>query len=72
MSGRDDTAEEKEISQVVLKRIVAQRFIPADKIITGDDIAVKRNALGIPANAWDLIIGTRAKKDYDVDEGIIL
>ncbi len=69
---KQPTAEEKEISQVVLKRIVAQRFIPADKIITGDDIAVKRNALGIPANAWDLIIGTRAKKDYDVDEGIIL
>lgn len=66
------TAEEKDISQVVLKRIVAQRFIPVDTMITEDDITVKRNESGIPASAWDLIVGTRAKKNYDIDEGIIL
>lgn len=64
------TAAEKEISQVVLKRIVAKRPIPCGKILEEDDIAVKRSRTGLPANAWDWVIGTRARKDYCRDEGV--
>lgn len=67
---KEPTAAEKDISQVVLKRIVAKRNIPAGKIIEEEDITVKRNYAGLPANAWDLIIGTKARKDYCVDEGV--
>lgn len=64
--------EESKISKVVLKKIVARRTIPAGKIIGPDDICVKRNDVGLPANAWDIIIGTRAAKDFVPDEGIII
>lgn len=62
----------KEISKVVLKRIVAKHRINAGQLITEDDICVKRNDSGLPCNKWDVVIGTKAGKDYDVDEGIEL
>lgn len=64
------TASEAEISKVVLKRIVAGRNIPAGKVIDKSDICIKRSSSGLPANAWYLIVGTRAIRDYVVDEGI--
>ena len=64
------TGVEKEISRVVLKRIVAKRPIVKDQLITEDDICVKRNDIGSPCNKWDIIVGTKARKDYVVDEGI--
>ncbi len=66
------TNSEIEISQVVLKRIVAQRHIPVGKIIEENDICVKRSSVGLPANAWDIIMGTKAKKEFNIDEGIII
>lgn len=67
---KQPTGDEKKISRVILKRIVAKRFIPADKVITEEDLAVKRNETGLPASAWDLVMGTVARKNYEVDEGI--
>lgn len=67
---KEPTAAEKEISQVVLKRIVAKHFIPEGKIIEEEDITVKRNEFGLPARAWDLVVGTKARKDYYTDEGV--
>lgn len=64
------TASEVEISKVVLKRIVAQRAIPVGKVIDKSDICIKRSSFGLPASAWYLIIGTKAIRDYAVDEGI--
>lgn len=66
------TNVEKEISKVVLKRIVAKRPISKNQIITEDDICVKRNDVGLQCNKWDIIVGTKARKDYVVDEGINL
>lgn len=66
------TNSEKEISKVVLKRIVAKRPISEGHIITEDDICVKRNNEGLMANKWDDVIGTRATRDYRIDEGILL
>ncbi len=64
------TSAEKEISKVVLKRIVAKKVIAKGEIIKADDICVKRNVNGLPASAWDIIVGTKARKEFDVDEGI--
>ena len=61
---------EKEISKVVLKRIVARRPIPQGTRITEEDITVKRNDSGLLAGAWDFVIGSLARKDYSIDEGI--
>lgn len=67
---KEATKDEKEIAKVVLKRIVAKIPIKEGQIITEESICVKRNDLGLPCNKWDIIIGTKAKKDYEVDEGI--
>ena len=66
------TKVEKEISKVVLKRIVAKRPIAKNQVITEEDICVKRNDVGLSCNKWDIIVGTRARKDYAVDEGVSL
>ena len=67
---KEPTIEEREISKVVLKRIVARNPISAGTIIKEADICVKRNNTGLPARAWDIIVGTRARKNFAVDEGI--
>lgn len=64
------TNMEKEISKVVLKKIVAYKNIPHGKVIEESDLCVKRSDRGLPASAWNIIIGTKARKDFKVDEGI--
>lgn len=61
---------EIEISKVVIKRIVAKHFIPKGKVITEEDICVKRNDLGVPAYFWDSVIGLVSQRDYKTDEAI--
>lgn len=67
---KQPTKAEQQISQVVLKRIVAKRDIRAGQVIREEDICVKRNSTGLPANAWDIILGTAARRYYNADEGI--
>lgn len=69
---KEATKVEKDISKVVLKRIVAKRPIEKDHVIEEADICVKRNDCGLPCNKWDIVLGTKARKDYVVDEGIEL
>lgn len=64
------TEIEKNISKVVLKKIVAKRPIEKGQIITEDDICVKRCDFGFSCSKWDQVIGTIAKKDYIINEGI--
>lgn len=64
------TQTEFEISEVVLKRIVAKKIIPAGDLLTEDNLCVKRSETGTPASAWDLILGTHARRTFDTDEGI--
>lgn len=66
------TIIEKEISKVVLKRIVAKRVITKGEIITEDAICVKRNVFGLSCDKWDDVIGMKAQKDYQIDEGIVV
>lgn len=69
---KEATKVEKEISKVVLKRIVAKKPIREGQVITEADICVKRNDVGLACGKWDIVIGTKARKDYVVDEGIEL
>lgn len=64
------TKGEQEISNVVLKRIVAKRPIEKGKIITENDICVKRSDNGLPASQWDWVVGNVARRCYKIDEGI--
>lgn len=64
--------EEQTISAVVLKRIVAARPIPAGKVLCAEDLAVKRNDRGLSARYWDIVVGTKARRDYEPDEAIEL
>lgn len=61
---------EIEISKVVLKSIVAKRRIQEGEEFSADNLTVKRAEKGISASYWDLILGKRATKNYDVDEPI--
>lgn len=64
------TKSEREISKVVLKKIVAKREIPKGKKLEEEDLCIKRSDSGVSASAWDLVIGTTAHKHYMPDEGI--
>ena len=65
-------ASERSICKVVLKSIVANQSISKGTVLTDKMLAVKRTSNGISAKNWDLIVGTAAVKDYDVDEPIQL
>ena len=67
---KEPTIGEREISKVVLKRIVARKPISAGMMIKEDDVCVKRKNTGLPASAWDIVVGTKARKNFAADEGI--
>lgn len=61
---------EVEISKVVLKSIVAKVPVKKGDILTAGNITIKRAGKGIPAAYWDMVIGTKAFYDFDIDEPI--
>lgn len=61
---------EVEISKVVLKSIVAKVQINKGETLTANNMTIKRAGSGIPAAHWDMIVGTKALHDYDIDEPI--
>lgn len=61
---------EVEISKVVLKSIVAKVPINKGETLTPSNITIKRAGDGIPAAHWDMIVGTKALRDFDIDEPI--
>lgn len=63
-------ASEVEISKVVLKSIVAKVPVKKGDMLTSDNITIKRAGSGIPAAHWDMIVGTKALHDFDIDEPI--
>lgn len=63
---------EVEISKVVLKSIVAKRPIKKGELLSAVNLSIKRAGSGIPATHWDMIVGTKALRDYDIDEPITI
>ncbi len=66
------TKSEIDISKVVLKRCVAFKKIKNGEIFNEKNLAVKRNDKGLPSKYWDLLIGRKATKDYEMDEAVEL
>lgn len=64
------TSSEKDIKTVVTKRIVASKPISCGEVFTEDNVCVKRSAAGESASQWDRVIGTKAARFYDPDQGI--
>lgn len=61
---------ESEISKVVLKSIVAKKQIRKGEELTANNLTVKRVGEGISSSYWDLVVGTTASSDYEVDEPV--
>ena len=57
---------------IARKSIVASKAILKDEIFSENNITTKRPGNGISPMQWDSIIGSRAKRDYDLDELIEL
>jgi N,N'-diacetyllegionaminate synthase len=73
MSGdgiKQPSASEKKNLAVVRKSIVAARRIGAGEILSEQNLRAKRPGTGLSPMLWDEIVGTRASRDYDVDESI--
>lgn len=66
------TKSEIDISKVVLKRCVASKKIKTGEIFNENNLTVKRNDKGLPAKYWDLLIGKKATKEYEIDEAVEL
>ncbi len=64
---------ELEIAKVVRKFIVAKKKIKIGESFNEENLALKRtNNLAISAEYWDIVVGQKAKKDFEEDEGIML
>jgi N-acetylneuraminate synthase/N,N'-diacetyllegionaminate synthase len=61
---------EKEISSVVLKRIVASCSIKKGELLCAGNLVFKRSNAGIPSKYWDMVNGRTATRDYKEDEPI--
>lgn len=63
---------EAENSKVVQKSILARVPIKKGEVLTEDKLVAKRAGAGISSVHWDVVVGTTAVQDYDVDEPIKL
>lgn len=63
---------EMKTAKVVLKSILAKRPIKKGELLTPENLVVKRIESGISATYWDVVVGTKALFDYDIDEPIKL
>ena len=59
-------------AKVVQKSILAKRPIRMGELLSEDNLTTKRAGSGISSVYWDLVIGTYAHFDYNVDEPIRL
>ena len=66
------TSSERQIKNVVTKRIVASKRILSGEMFTTENVCVKRSSDGELAAMWDSVIGRVAISDFDLDQGIII
>lgn len=63
---------EKKNMAIARKSIVAKAKIKAGEVFTEDNITVKRPGTGISPMKWFEVLGTKAVRDFDEDELILL
>ena len=61
---------EAENAKVVQKSILAKRPIIKGELLTSENLTVKRAGLGISSVHWDVVVGTQAQYNFDIDEPI--
>lgn len=66
------SASERKNIVVARKSIVAANNIVKGEIFTEENITVKRPGNGISPMLWEEVVGTKAIKDFDIDEQIVL
>ena len=72
-NGRKEPHQDEEEMLIVARRsIVARMPIVKGQEITAEDLAAKRPGGGITPFSWDLVVGSRATKDYLPDDCIEL
>jgi N-acetylneuraminate synthase len=72
VSKKTPTIPEKINMKLVKKSIVANQDIKKGDIFSEKNLSCKRPALGISPYHWKSVLGKKAKKDYKVDDFIIL
>jgi len=65
---KEPTPSEKPNIEIVRKSIVASCSIKTGEVLNEDNLTVKRPSTGISPMKWDEVIGTVAKKNYNLDE----
>lgn len=68
---RVSNSEQKNI-EIARKSIVARKQIRKGEVLTQQNLAVKRPGNGISPMRWEEVLGTRAVKDFEEDEMIVL
>lgn len=63
---------EAENAKVVQKSILAKRPIKKGEVLSEENLVAKRAGAGISSVHWDVVVGTKALQDYDIDEPIKL
>lgn len=64
-------SESEEKNRVVVRRsIVAAKRIKVGEEFTNSNLTVKRPGVGVSPMMWDLVVGKKAGRDYEVDEMI--
>jgi sialic acid synthase SpsE len=63
---------EAENAKVVQKSILAKIPIKKGEVLSEENLVAKRAGAGISSVHWDVVVGTKALQDYDIDEPIKL
>lgn len=63
---------EAENAKVVQKSILAKIPIKKGEVLSEENLVAKRAGAGISSVYWDVVVGTKALQDYDIDEPITL
>ena len=71
-SKKTPTISEKKNMKLVKKSIVANLNIKKGDIFSEKNLSCKRPALGLSPYYWKSVLGKRAKKDYKIDDFIII
>jgi N,N'-diacetyllegionaminate synthase len=64
------TESEIEIASIARKSIVARKSIKAGETFSEENLTTKRPGTGISPMRWDKLIGSRASRNYEIDEMI--
>jgi len=67
-SVKKPSKSEKPNMEIARKSIVANQAIKIGEMFTEENMTIKRPGRGISPMRWNEVVGTKALKDYDVDE----